>query len=457
MWYVIQVINGREDAMRERIERMVPESSMQELFYPQYQTEIKVHGEWVSTTKPLFPGYLICDTADPRAVQQYLLRMDDFARVLSQDGQFVPLAKEETQLIGSFTNRGDRVVPMSEALKDGDQVVVTAGPLLGHEGLIKTINRRKSTARPTRNHPRWPCGAFKRAARYAQSQKSDFLAASSQADERRQKVSGEGLLEPTMMTMAQGARETRTAATANSVTAAAGAAGDYLTNEEAYKMLRGANSGVKPELGHRLYRVVKRTVDIVAAGGALVLLFIPGVILIVVICIKSPGASPLYSQWRVGRVRKDGTFYLFKIYKFRSMVPNADQMLKDLQAQNEATGPMFKMKHDPRIIPGVGNFIRKHSIDELPQLINVFLGQMNLIGPRPGLPREVALYSEHDMKRLAVKPGCSGPWQVMGRSYLGFNEMVELDLRYIENRSLRQDLRLIFGTLKTMFSGEGAV
>lgn len=146
MWYVIQVINGREDVMRERIERMVPVGAMQELFYPQFQTEIKVHGEWVNTTKPLFPGYLICDTADPRTVQQYLLRMDDFARVLSQDGQFVPLAKEEVQLIGSFTHRGDRVVPMSEALKDGDQVVVTAGPLLGHEGLIKTINRRKSTA-----------------------------------------------------------------------------------------------------------------------------------------------------------------------------------------------------------------------------------------------------------------------------------------------------------------------
>lgn len=146
MWYVIQVINGREDVMRERIERMVPAGAMQELFYPQYQTEIKVHGEWVNTTKPLFPGYLICDTADPRTVQQYLLRMDDFARVLSQDGQFVPLAKEEVQLIGGFTHKGDRVVPMSEALKDGDQVVVTAGPLLGHEGLIKTINRRKSTA-----------------------------------------------------------------------------------------------------------------------------------------------------------------------------------------------------------------------------------------------------------------------------------------------------------------------
>ena len=123
MWYVIQVINGREDVMRERIEHVVPAGAMQELFYPQFQTEIKVHGEWVNTTKPLFPGYLICDTADPRTVQQYLLRMDDFARVLSQDGRFVPLAQEEVQLIGSFTHKGDRVVPMSEALKDGDKVV----------------------------------------------------------------------------------------------------------------------------------------------------------------------------------------------------------------------------------------------------------------------------------------------------------------------------------------------
>lgn len=174
MWYVIQVINGREDVMRERIERVVPVGAIQELFYPQFQTEIKVHGEWVNTTKPLFPGYLICDTEDPCTVQQYLLRMDDFARVLAQDGQFVPLAKEETLLIGSFTHGGDRVVPMSEALKDGDQVVVTAGPLLGHEGLIKTINRRKRClfgvrpVRSTRNHPCWPCCAFSRATCNAQ-------------------------------------------------------------------------------------------------------------------------------------------------------------------------------------------------------------------------------------------------------------------------------------------------
>lgn len=260
-----------------------------------------------------------------------------------------------------------------------------------------------------------------------------------------------------MMSMTQDARETRTDATANSIPGAAGSAGDYLTNEQAYKMLRGANSGVKPEYSHRLYRTVKRTVDIVAAGGALVLLLIPGAILSVIICVKSPGAGPLYSQWRVGRVRRDGTFAFFKMYKFRSMVPNADQMLKELQAQNEATGPMFKISRDPRIIPGVGNFIRKHSIDELPQIINVFLGQMSLIGPRPGLPREATLYSPHDMKRLAVKPGCGGPWQVMGRSNLGFDEMVNLDLDYIERRSLGRDLRLIVGTLKTMFLGDGAV
>ena len=168
MWYVIQVINGREDVMRERIERMVPASAMQELFYPQFQTEIKVHGEWVNTTKPLFPGYLICDTTDPRTVQQYLLRMDDFARVLSQDGQFVPLAKEEVQLVGGFTHRGDRVVPMSEALKDGDQVVVTAGPYQNHYQTQEHCLFGARPVRTTRNYARRSRGAFKRAARHAQ-------------------------------------------------------------------------------------------------------------------------------------------------------------------------------------------------------------------------------------------------------------------------------------------------
>lgn len=231
---------------------------------------------------------------------------------------------------------------------------------------------------------------------------------------------------------------------------------EYLTDEDALRILAHANSGFDPLYTRRVYRTVKRVFDICATGAAIAVLAIPGAALCAVICIKSPGASPIYSQWRVGRVNKDGSFHVFKMLKFRSMVPNADAMLKNLQAQNEATGPMFKIHDDPRIIPGVGNFIRKHSIDELPQLINVFMGDMSLIGPRPGLPREVALYDEHAMKRLAVKPGCGGPWQVSGRSDVGFDAMVEMDLDYIEHRSVGQDLRLILGTIKAMFSGDGA-
>ena len=146
MWYVIQVINGREEAMRELIERVIPAGVIEELFSPQYETEIKKNGAWLRTNKPLLPGYLICATRDPRTVEQYLLQIGEFARVLSQGGEFVPLAKDETQLLACFTAKGERVVPMSECLKEGDRVTVTAGPLLGHEGLIKTINRHKNTA-----------------------------------------------------------------------------------------------------------------------------------------------------------------------------------------------------------------------------------------------------------------------------------------------------------------------
>lgn len=205
-----------------------------------------------------------------------------------------------------------------------------------------------------------------------------------------------------------------------------------------------------------MFRVIKRIFDVVASGTAIALLAVPSAVLCAVICLKSPGANPIYFQWRIGRVGKDGSFKPFKMFKFRSMVPNADRMLAELQEQNEATGPMFKIKDDPRIIPGVGAFIRKHSIDELPQLLNVFVGHMSLIGPRPGLPREVALYNKRAMRRLAVKPGCGGPWQVSGRSDVGFERMIELDLEYVDNRSLSQDLDLVFGTLRAMFSGKGA-
>lgn len=229
-----------------------------------------------------------------------------------------------------------------------------------------------------------------------------------------------------------------------------------LGGEEAARILAESNSGIRPDLSRRGYRFAKRAFDIVASGAAIAVLFVPALALCAAICLKSPGAGPLYSQIRVGRLRKDGSYRLFRMWKFRSMVPNADQMLDELRERNEADGPLFKIKDDPRIIPGLGHFIRRHSIDELGQLLNVFVGDMSLIGPRPGLPREAALYDERSKGRLVVKPGCGGAWQVEGRSNVGFEDMIDLDLEYIKGRSVIQDLSLIFKTIGAMLSGEGA-
>ena len=163
-----------------------------------------------------------------------------------------------------------------------------------------------------------------------------------------------------------------------------------LSNAQAAEILRGMNSGMVPNLSRHGYRMAKRAFDICASGIAIAILLIPGAVLSAVICIKSSGAGPLYSQLRVGRLKKDGSFKLFRMYKFRSMVPHADEMLKGLEDQNEADGPLFKIKDDPRIIPGVGKFIRKHSIDELPQLINVFVGDipLRILKTRPEFSEE---------------------------------------------------------------------
>ena len=226
-----------------------------------------------------------------------------------------------------------------------------------------------------------------------------------------------------------------------------------LTNEEAVEKLRGANSGLKPDLSRHGYRFVKRAFDIVASGAAIAVLLVPGLVLSAAICAKSPGASPLYSQLRVGRLRKDGTYRLFRMWKFRSMVPHADEMLGELKDKNEADGPLFKIKDDPRIIPGIGTFIRRHSIDELAQLLNVFVGDMSLIGPRPALPAEVVQYDERAKRRLTVKCGCGGAWQAGSRSDSTFEEMVDLDLDYIGKSSVAHDLKLVFGTVRTMIRG----
>lgn len=452
MWYVIQVINGREDVMRERIERMVPAGAIQELFYPQFQTETKVHGEWVNTTKPLFPGYLICDTADPRTVQQYLLRMDDFARVLAQNGQFVPLAKEEVQLIGGFTHRGDRVVPMSEALKDGDKVVVTAGPLLGHEGLIKTINRRKSTAyleldlcgrRVTTRVGLAVLSAEQRVLRNLKKAIAQLQAIATQ--KREDPRPGDEVLEENVSDKTQFATDAPVGA------ALIAQAMDRREGAGRYKAMQSIMDWDRSRLA---YRAVKRTFDIAFSGCVLAVIAVPSLVLAAAIRLESEG-NPFYSQIRVGQTHRDGSLSTFRMWKFRSMYKDADDRLADLKEQNEIAGAMFKMRDDPRVTK-IGRFIRKHSIDEFPQFLNVFLGQMSVVGPRPPLPNEVAEYTEYDLQRLAVKPGITGLWQVTERNSTGFDGMVRRDLEYIAKRGIVMDLKIVLLTVLEVFNGSDA-
>ena len=143
------------------------------------------------------------------------------------------------------------------------------------------------------------------------------------------------------------------------------------------------------------------------------------------------------------------------MWKFRSMYRDADERLAELKEQNEISGAMFKMKNDPRVTK-IGKFIRKHSIDEFPQFLNVFLGQMSVVGPRPPLPNEVAEYTEYDLQRLAVKPGITGLWQVTERNSTGFDGMVRRDLEYIAKRGVITDFKIILLTVLEVFNGSDA-
>lgn len=217
---------------------------------------------------------------------------------------------------------------------------------------------------------------------------------------------------------------------------------------QAMQDLRDANRG------KWLYRIFRRVFDIAFSGAVIAVGLIPGAIVCAAICLESPGC-PLYAQKRICRTHRDGRMHVFTMYKFRSMYKDADQRLQELQRCNEVDGAMFKMKEDPRVTK-VGKFLRKHSIDEFPQFINVFLGQMTVVGPRPPLPREVEEYDAWAMQRLAVKPGLTGYWQVGGRSDVDFEDMVELDLKYIRERSLWMNFKTILQTIKVVFTGEGA-
>lgn len=200
----------------------------------------------------------------------------------------------------------------------------------------------------------------------------------------------------------------------------------------------------------RGYEVVKRIMDIICSMCGIILLLPLFIVVAILIKLEDRKGKVFFIQERCG---KDGQ--RFKMYKFRSMVHNAEELLEGLQEKNERTGPVFKIGNDPRITR-VGRFIRKTSIDELPQLFNVLKGEMSLVGPRPPLIKEVRQYDEYQEQRLLVKPGLTCIWQVSGRNSISFDEWVEMDLEYISNRTIYLDISLIFKTIFVLFGDENA-
>ena len=201
---------------------------------------------------------------------------------------------------------------------------------------------------------------------------------------------------------------------------------------------------------HRRYWVLRRAQDIVFSLLALILLAPLALLISLAIVLDSPGDGAIFRQRRVGR---DGK--LFWLYKFRTMCPDAEEQLNELLSQNQMDGPVFKIKGDPRITR-VGRFLRKTSLDELPQLLNVLQGDMSIVGPRPALPREVELYSDYQRQRLYVTPGLSCYWQIAPhRNEMSFDEWVALDMKYIQERSFWVDWKIIFLTVRAMLMKYG--
>lgn len=197
------------------------------------------------------------------------------------------------------------------------------------------------------------------------------------------------------------------------------------------------------------YKFIKRTIDII--GSLFGLIILSPILLIVMAAIKIESRGPVvFAQERVGYKGKR-----FKMYKFRSMVENAEELKEKLKDQNEMNGPMFKMKNDPRVTR-VGRIIRKTSIDEIPQFVNVLKGDMSLVGPRPSLLKEVEEFDDWMLRRLDVKPGLTCYWQVSGRNDIDFEEWMKLDIKYIEEQSILVDIKLILKTVLVLFGDKHA-
>ena len=201
---------------------------------------------------------------------------------------------------------------------------------------------------------------------------------------------------------------------------------------------------------HRRYWVLRRAQDIVFSLLALILLAPMALLISLAIVLDSPGDGAIFRQRRVGR---DGK--LFWLYKFRTMCPDAEEQLNELLSQNQMDGPVFKIKGDPRITR-VGRFLRKTSLDELPQLWNILKGDMSIVGPRPALPREVEQYGDYEKQRLYVTPGLSCYWQIAPhRNDLSFEEWMDLDVKYVKERSFWVDWKIIFLTVRAMLMKYG--
>jgi lipopolysaccharide/colanic/teichoic acid biosynthesis glycosyltransferase len=203
------------------------------------------------------------------------------------------------------------------------------------------------------------------------------------------------------------------------------------------------------DASRRGYYFLKRTMDIFCSLTGLIVL--SPILLVVGIAIRFESKGPvIFSQERIGKGGEK-----FKIYKFRSMVANAEELKEKLKSKNEMSGPMFKMKEDPRVTK-IGKFIRKTSIDEFPQLLNVLKGEMSLVGPRPSLPKEVMNFEDWMLERLEAKPGLTCYWQVSGRNDIDFEDWMKLDIKYVRERNILIDIMLVFKTFFVLFGDEHA-
>ena len=228
----------------------------------------------------------------------------------------------------------------------------------------------------------------------------------------------------------------------------------YISSDDACELLANVRTTARPHMRPLSYRIVKRGFDLAFSSAVVVAGAVPAALLCAAISLDSPG-KPIYTQRRIARLMPDGTFRTFRMYKFRTMVEDADAQLENLQELNDADGPMFKIKDDPRVTR-TGSYLRVHSFDELPQFINVLTGDMSVVGPRPPLPAEVVTYDSHEMGKLVVPQGLTGFWQVRGRSDTSWEDNVQYDLDYVREFTPLVDLKCVVNTIIQVFTGQGA-